>query len=196
MKEFVPEGMLVVDRLALDGRDDIASFEPGSIRGPSRLDVGDIDAVLRGQSITSCQGGGDGHPTDPQVWAGEVTVGDELFCDDPGGVAWDSKPQSLSHSAALAAAAHDERIDSNDLAGEVDERAAGVALVDGRIRLDQTFQEKAFFYLDGAFRGANDAQRYGICVATTGSPGFNASELPHSATAGISPSAFSTAKSA
>ncbi len=119
--------------------------------------------MLRGQSIASRQGGSDGYPADSQVWAGEVTVGDELFCDDPGGVARDSKPQSLSHSAALAAAAHDERIDSNDLAGEVDERATGVALVDGRIRLDQTFQEKAFFYLDGAFRGADDAQRYGVC---------------------------------
>ena len=91
----------------------------------------------------------DGQRVDPQVAAvdaaGLLEVGDDLL----GGV---DRHREADADAAVAAAAAggDLRVDADDLAGRVDERAAGVAGVDRRVGLQHVVDLEAVGRLDRA----------------------------------------------
>ena len=73
-----------------------------------------------------------------------------------GGVGRDGKAQPFGYRAAVAAA-HDQGVDADHFAGQVDQRPAGVALVDGGIGLDQVFDLVALAGIDRAPGGADHA---------------------------------------
>jgi hypothetical protein len=68
-------------------------------------------------------------------------VGDELLHDPAHEVHWDRKAQALRRRP-IGAYVDDGRIDADELAARVDERAAGIPGVDGRIGLNEVLEDR------------------------------------------------------
>src|SRR5206468_3558536 len=69
---------------------------------------------------------------DAQVAVADVTFGEQLRDDELGGVNGDGE----ADPDAAAALAFDGRIDPDDFPVDIAERSAGIARIDGRVRLD------------------------------------------------------------
>ena len=91
-----------------------------------------------------------------------MPVLDDLGGDHPGRVGGNGKAQALDHVAAAAGAAQDGAVDADDLPGQVDQRAARIAVVDGGVGLDQAFHQVAIAGIQRAPGGADHAHRNGI----------------------------------
>ena len=66
-------------------------------------------------------------------------MGDELLHDAADQIDGNCEPEPLGH-VLIAGRADDGRVDADELAVCVDERAAGVAGVDGRVRLNEVLE--------------------------------------------------------
>ena len=73
-----------------------------------------------------------------------------------------------THASAGAAGREDGGGDTDDFAVGVQERAAGVAAVDGGVGLDHPAQHSAILELDGAIQGADDARGEGALELSEG----------------------------
>src|SRR3970040_1341169 len=73
-----------------------------------------------------------------------------------------SKADTFGDALAGPAAADDERVDANDLTLEIDQRSAGIAVVDGGVGLDQILHAEARLGLDRTAGGADNAGRDGV----------------------------------
>src|SRR5713101_3597860 len=156
------------DLLAVDGDDDIAA---------------DVNAAHAGlhQAITTANPGGSGRATgtgdfneqaflNRQVQrltepaangqglhakesAMNAAVGDEVVGDAFRGVDGDSEADACGSSAGRV----DRGVDANYFTVRIDERAAGIAAIDGRVGLDRFVDEGGLAGLHGAAQGADYA---------------------------------------
>src|SRR5262249_45337115 len=85
----------------------------------------------------------------------DLLVGDEIVRNRFGDVGRNAEADVLRDGAA-----HDSRVDADDLAFQVEERASGVALVDGGVCLNEVDIVVDIIY--GAAYGGDDAE--GDCV--------------------------------
>jgi hypothetical protein len=95
-----------------------------------------------------------------QCWPAYAAQGDQIIEYGFGGVNRDGKAYAR---ALLRAAGEDHGINANDFSARIQKRAAGVAGIDGRIRLNGFVNETAF-PADGA-NGTDDATGHGPAQA-------------------------------
>src|SRR4029079_7106934 len=121
--------------------DDVAALEAGAGGGPAglhALGVGEVDAlgVVRHVELARLGGGQRFEPGDPEVAAVHAPVRLELVEDGGDGVGADGEADALGGRAVLAIG-HERGDHAHNLAVHVDQRAAAVAVVHGRVRLDR-----------------------------------------------------------
>src|SRR5580658_1596647 len=146
-----------VHGLAVDIGDDVAGFQAGFIGGAARLDGFDDDAVghaefLHEHGIIAAiflESNSDGA-------AGDFAVGDELIVnvDDGGG------RQREADTFETTAAGVDGGVDADHFASHIDERAAGIAGVDGGVGLNEAL--KLVADVGAIFRADNSGGDGGI----------------------------------
>ena len=148
----------VVDRLAINARDDVADFQAGFVGGCVFADLVDDSAFGAGDfelfSETWCQVLDD----DAEVAAGDFAGFDELPDDVLGHVDRDGE----ADAGVLPAWCVDGGVDTDDFAAQVDERAAGVAGIDGGVSLEKILVFVAVAVNLGAAFGADDAGGDGL----------------------------------
>ena len=122
-----------VDGLAVEARDHVELLDPGLGGRRAGDDVVDehslaiLDAELRGHLAR------EGADLDAEVATLDAPLGDELSADPLGEVDRDCEADPL----VAAVVGGDRRVDPHHLTGEVDQRSAGVARVDGGIGLEE-----------------------------------------------------------
>ena len=102
-------------------------------RRGSRLDVADQRAAYLGKVQARRDVGGDRLHGDAELRTPHATVCDQLVHDRPRHVRRDRKSQTDASTRRR----HDLRVDPDQLPLQIDQRAAGVALIDRRVRLDE-----------------------------------------------------------
>ena len=99
---------------------------------------------------------------DAQVAADHAAVGDELLHHAADEVDGNREAEAFGH-VLIAGRADDGRVDADELAARVDERAARVAGVDRGVRLDEVLERRDAELT--AARRADDAHRHGLTQA-------------------------------
>src|SRR5436190_8106396 len=133
--------------LAVDGRDHVAGLQAGLVGGRAGDDRPDAGAGA-GRNVADLDA--------------EVGVLDLAARDDGGGDALDGVDGDREPDAVVAArVALDLGVDADHVAARVEQRAAGVAVVDRRIGLDRAGDRVVVRRLDGAVDGADDAGGHG-----------------------------------
>jgi len=160
------------DLLAVEGDDEIAAEHDLLVAVVSDLvsaakaslgcgavgeDALDEDAVVGGEADLLGDVRADGEGDDVERRAAGVAVFFEVVEDALGGVDGDGKADAGGLLGAAVGVGGDEGGDADDLAARVEERAAGVAGVDGGVGLDGVFDLVAGGHGDGADSGDNAA---------------------------------------
>ena len=102
---------------------------------------------------------------DAEVGVLDDLAGDQVVGDGLDGVGRDGEADAGVGAAAVLAVDCDLHVRADDLAARVDQRAAGVAVVDRGIGLDRVRDRVAVRRLDVAVDGADDAGRDALGVA-------------------------------
>src|SRR3954467_9564754 len=138
----------VLDRLAGHGRDHVAGLQAGARRRGALGDGGDRRA--RARAVLG---------RDAEVGVVDLAALHELLDDVVDGVRGDGEADAdvARLTGGRGAGALDLRVDADDLAGAVEQRAAGVAGVDGRVGLDDVVDRVAVGRADLALQGGHDA---------------------------------------
>ena len=159
------------DLLAVEGDDEVAAehdgrvalvgalgaaVEAGFFGGAAGQDTLDEDAVVGGQADLLGDVGADGEGDDVERGAADAAVFGEVVDHGLGGVDGDGEADA---GGLVGAVGGDEGGDADDLAARVEQRAAGVAGVDGGIGLDGVFDGGCPAGRDGADGGDDAAVR-------------------------------------
>jgi len=130
-----------------------------------------------------------------------IAILDKLFCHRIRGIDRYGKPQPFGYRTSPAIA-DDQGIDADHFACQVHQRTTRVALVDGRVGLDQALDLVTVASVDRTPCGTDDTSvtvflksPNGDPMARTVSPDFKHIRVTQVATAGTFPSVFSTARS-
>ena len=120
------------DGLAVRGGDDVARLHPGLVRAGAVDDGIDLE---RGAAADGDGRDGDAEGRRPA----ELTVGDDVVYDEAGAPHRDGEAKPLNGGLAFVAAGagHFQRVDADHLPAGIDERAAGVAVVERGVRLQE-----------------------------------------------------------
>ena len=146
--EFVDAG----DGCGAEGDDDVSGLDSGLLCWAGFLDVVDHDGGVDGEFVFVDEAAGqrDVLAGDADPAAADAAVEQELGGDEFGGVDADGEAEALR--------GHDGRgVDADDLAARVDERAAGVAGVEGGVGLDDLVHHAAAGGAHAAAEGADDS---------------------------------------
>src|SRR5207302_3727528 len=167
--ERLADAVAVGDAVAADGGDHPAGLDAGLVGGPAADDADHVGAA--GRVIARL---------DAEVGAAGVrhgAVGDQLLGDADDLVAGDREADPSRRLAALLGVGSGESRDPDDLSGDVDQRAAGVARVDRRRGLDEVGQGDAVALRLGAAGGTDDALGNGVAEAEGTADGEH--HVPH-----------------
>src|ERR1700676_309650 len=112
-------------------------------------------AFLRGQIQRFGQLAAHGDSLHAEKRLANTAFGHQVVRDTFGAVDRDSE----ADARGSAAGREDRGVDTNDFAVRIEERAAGIAAIDGRVRLNSFVDERGLTGLHGAPDGADDAGR-------------------------------------
>src|SRR5690606_8109375 len=123
----------------VDGADDVAARQPGAFRRGVFADLADDDAASGGGKVElSRRFGREGDGAHAQVAAPDIAIGDQTLRNAARDGRRDREAQP--DAAPRGARGADGRVDADDLALQVDQRAAGVARVDRGVGLDERLE--------------------------------------------------------
>ena len=168
--DLVHQIVAVLDRAAVDGGDDVARLEPALVGWAAGLNFLHQHAVL--EAVDAIDGAGQSlvrnwMPMEPRVtlWLGLI----EIVVDRDHGVRRHGEADALVAGRLRV----DGRVDADYFAVHVQQRAAGVAGIDGRVGLDEVLELAARAGLDGAVLGGDDAGGHGLRQRKRAADGFN-----------------------
>src|SRR5580700_2046206 len=156
LRDGIDEIIAGLDGLAVHAGDDVTAFESGLFRGAAWFNTHDHDAIGRSQGL-QCDGIG------PQIFeeadaygaAGDAAVGYELIVDRDRGV----RGKRETYAFVASAAGNDGSVDTDDLSGQFNERAAGVAWIDSCVGLQEALELLGEAQAAAVYR-ANDSRGY------------------------------------
>ena len=166
----------LVDFLAVDGHDEVAAqhdggvphvsllvaaAQAGSLRGAAWNYLLNQNSVIRGKAHLRGQIGTDGVIDDAQRGPLDASIAGQVGQYGLRRVDGNGKTDT---GALVGAVGGDHGVDADDLAVRVQQRAAGVAGVDGRVGLDGVLDGRALRTSNGA-DGADDAAGHGAAEA-------------------------------
>ena len=158
---FIRKLVGVFHGFAVEFQNDVAVLEAGLLRRDYRRSRSPTSApreFLHAERLGNRRG--DILRKDAEVGAGHFTVLQDLVHDVAGQVHGDCKSNAL---AAFRTVGDDGGVDADQLAAIVDQRAAGVAGIDGRVGLDEVFI--GFDAQVGTAGGADDSHGHGLADA-------------------------------
>ena len=121
---------------AVDGGDDIALRDALGRRVTAGVDARDVNALR--QTVIDAVGGRERLAVDADGGtAGDIALLDQLVDDGLGRIDRDGEADALDRRGRGIEVAHLHRIDADDLPVAVDERPAGIAVIERGIGLDQ-----------------------------------------------------------
>src|SRR5271157_2595115 len=165
------EELLAFDLFSVNGDDEIsadhdgsvaevgafgAAAQSGAIGGASGNGLHDEESVVGGQAQFVGDFGIDGDGANAERGTAHASERDQIVDHSFGGVDGDGE----AYAGALSDAGGDHGVDADDLAVPVEQRAAGVAGVDGGVGLNGFFDDQAVWLLHLA-DGTDDAAREG-----------------------------------
>src|SRR5271157_57762 len=127
-----------VERHIVNLIDHIAGLQSSLCGRAARSHLGHINAPSDRQAICGGDIRRDGLVTDSKIRMRYITFLNDLRCDGLCGVDWDREAQSFRDGSG-SGVAHDQRVDADHLTREINQWSARVALIDGRVGLNQTF---------------------------------------------------------
>jgi hypothetical protein len=159
VRRDLPERVLGALRaLAVDRQHDVAGLQAGRRGRAVDVEVGDDDAAVREPELLRLRVGDVlGHDADPA--ADHAPVVEDLLHHAAREIDRDRKADALDTGRAGVFRQH-RGVDADQFAGRVHQRAAGVALVDGRVGLDEVLEGRDAEL--AAAGGADDAVRHGL----------------------------------
>src|SRR6185436_4798689 len=152
------EGVGPGDGLAVDRGDDVAGADAGVGGGRAADDLADLRAAVAVGELHA------------EVGVGDLAAGDQLLRD----ALHDARGDREADAVVAAGVALDLGIDADDVAVGVEQRAAGVAVVDRGVRLDRAVDREVVRGLDRAVERADDAGRDGALEAERAADGDDA----------------------
>src|SRR3954453_21520748 len=156
----VPQRVGAGDRAAVDRGDDVAAAQAGVGGGAAAGDLADRDAGAR-------RGVGQLHA---EVGVGDLAPGDQLL----GDALHDARRDREADAVVAAGVALDLRVDADDVAGRVEQRATRVAVVDRGVGLDRARDREVVRRVDRPVEGTDDAGRHGSLEAERAADGDDA----------------------
>src|SRR5215472_13816317 len=167
--DLIDEVVAVLDLAAVDGGDDVAGLEAGFIGGAAGLNGLDEHAVL--EVIDTVDRAGEALlELDADGAADDLVAGaDEVVVDGDDGIGGHCETDAL----VAGRLGVDRGIDADDFAVHVEQRAAGVAGVDGGVGLDEVLELAAGAGLDGAVLGGDDSGGDGLREGEGAADGFD-----------------------
>jgi len=174
------EIVAILDAAAVDGGDDVAGFDASLIGWSSGLYLLDQNPVLEainavhGSRKAGAERDSDGSAGDLVAGANEVVVHRN---DRVGG-------HCESDALIASGLGVDGGVDADDFAVHVEQRASGIAGIDGSIRLEEVLELACNAGLDGAVFGGDDAGGDSLSEGKGAADGFN--PVPNLGLIGIS----------
>ena len=160
------------DLRAANAHDDVALLDAGLVGGAARGDLGHVGALAHGELVGLGVLGVDRLHGEADVGVGDLLAVHDLLRHVNGVVAWDGK----ANAGKALRIGGVERADAHELAAVVDQGAAGVTGVDGRIHLDEVGVERvarAGLHELVARQGRDDALRDGLLEAKRAAHGHD-----------------------
>ena len=167
--DVVDEVVAILDGSAIDGDDDVAGLDAGLVCRATGLDLLDQYAVL--ESVDAVDGAGEaGAERDADRAARHLVAGaDEVVVDRDDGIRGHGESDALVAGGLRI----DGGVDADDFAVHVEQRAAGVAGIDGCVGLDEVLELAGDAGLDGAVFGGDNAGGDGLREGEGAADGFN-----------------------
>ncbi len=166
---LVDEVVAILDRTSIDGGDDVARLQACLVGRAAGLHLLHQHAVLEPVDAIDCAREARTELDADRAARHLVAGADEVVVDRDDGVGGHGESDALIAGRLR----EDGGVDADDFAVHVEQRAAGVAGIDGGVGLDEVLELSARAGLDGAVLGGNDAGGDGLRQGEGAADGFN-----------------------